>query len=283
MIEIKDLSFQYRDSDALALKDINLTIEDGDFMGIIGGSGAGKSTLTYALNGIVPHHKRGDFYGSVKICGLDTVDARPENISAHVGSVFQDIDGQMVSSVVEDEILFGLENFGFSRQEIGARMAEAMDLLAIADLRYRSINSLSGGQKQKVAIASIIALRPQILVLDEPTGELDPQSSMQIFSHLKTLNEKYHITIVVVEQKTSLLAAFARRIIVMEKGSVYLDGTVREVMGHGDALSAIGVEIPSFALLSEKLRAEGLYRGPTLLTLSEAKTMVEEVLYNDSI
>ena len=118
MIEFKDFSFRYAIGRKNALQSLNLTIGDGDFVGIIGNSGAGKSTLTYAVNGIVPHHYSGDFYGSVTVNGLDTVDTAPEKIAAHVGSVFQDVDAQMVASMVEDELLFGLENFGVPRDEI---------------------------------------------------------------------------------------------------------------------------------------------------------------------
>jgi energy-coupling factor transport system ATP-binding protein len=180
MINIENLTFQYKQTKKNALEDINLTIEDGDFLGIIGESGAGKSTLTYAINGIIPHHHRGDYYGSVKIDGEDTFDKKPCDLALKIGSVFQDIDSQMVSSVVEDEILYGLENFSIPREEVETRLTSSLDMVGISHLRYRNIDTLSGGQKQKVAIAAIIALKPKILVLDEPTGELDPQSSLQI-------------------------------------------------------------------------------------------------------
>ena len=199
MIELKDFSFRYASGKRNALQNLNLTIEDGDFVGIIGNSGAGKSTLTYAINGIVPHHYRGDFYGSVMVNGLDTVDHSPEEIATHVGSVFQDVDAQMVTSMVEDELLFGLENFSVPREEIESRVTEALEQTGIPELRYRDLDTLSGGQKQKVAVAAILALRPRIIVLDEPTGELDPQSSEQIYSLLAQLNRQSGTTIIAVE------------------------------------------------------------------------------------
>ena len=159
MISIRGLRFQYKGAKRLALDTINLDIADGDFVGIIGTSGAGKSTLTYALNGIVPHHFTGDFYGQVLVDGMDSVDSSPEQLSAKIGSVFQDIDAQMVASLVEDEMAFGLENFGVPRAEIGGRIDEALAMVGIGPLRYRMIRSLSGGEKQKVAIAAIVALR----------------------------------------------------------------------------------------------------------------------------
>lgn len=166
MIGIRGLSFRYAGESRDALHNIDMTVEDGDFIGVTGPSGAGKTTLTQALSGLVPHRRAGDFFGSVTVNGVDTVDSSLTALALHVGSVFQDIDSQMVAGQVEDEILFGLENFGVDRAEIPRRIDEALDDVGIAPLRHRAIDSLSGGQKQKVAIAAILALRPKILVLD---------------------------------------------------------------------------------------------------------------------
>lgn len=147
MIEFKDFTFQYAESAAPTLHDINLTLAPGTFLGITGAAGSGKSTLTYAFNGIIPHCYPGDFYGSVRVCGLDTVEADLTSISRLVGSVCQDIDSQMVSSVVEDEILYGLENFGMPKDQIERRLAASLEAMGIEALRDRTIDSLSGGQK----------------------------------------------------------------------------------------------------------------------------------------
>lgn len=278
MIAIKDLSFRYAGAEKNALSGINLEIPDGDFLGIIGSSGAGKSTLTYALNGVVPHHYAGDFYGSVLINGLDTVDAGTENLSRQVGSVFQDIDGQMVASVVEDEILFGLENFAVDHTEIEGRLTEALAAAGIPELRKRAISTLSGGQKQKAAIAAITALRPRIIVLDEPSGELDPRSSRKIFEYLKELNEQHGITIVVVEQKIMLLCEFAKRLAVMEGGVLVRHGAVGEVLQRPDILESAGVNIPRVTTLGERLREKGLYSGALPHDLPQAQLMMKDVL-----
>ena len=185
MIEIRDLSFTYRESSQPTVRNINLSIPDGQFVGITGAAGSGKSTLTYAFNGIIPHCYPGEFYGAVLIDGHDTVDTSLTDISRLVGSVCQDIDSQMVSSVVEDELLYGLENFAIPKEEVEPRLEEALRAMGIEDLRDRAIASLSGGQKQKVAVASILALRPKVLVLDEPTAELDPASSQAVFELLR--------------------------------------------------------------------------------------------------
>jgi energy-coupling factor transport system ATP-binding protein len=180
----------------------------------------------------------------------------------------------MVASVVEDEILFGLENFGVDHGEIEDRLEGALSAAGILDLRERTISSLSGGQKQKVAIAAITALRPKIIVLDEPTGELDPQSSRRIFEYLRELNERYRITIVVVEQKIMLLCEFARHLAVMEKGAVVRQGTVGEVLQRPDILKNAGVNIPRVTSLGERLREQGLYTGELPQDLNQAQIMM---------
>lgn len=278
MIEFKNFSFKYKKSKTNALSDLNLTIQKGDFVGIIGNSGAGKSTFTYAINGVIPHHFEGDFYGEVRVKDMDTVEASPSELALTVGSVFQDIDGQMVSSVVEDEMLFGLENFGVPHGEIEKRISEVLEMVGIEDLRYRNISTLSGGQKQKVAIAAVVALMPDILVLDEPTAELDPQSSLQIFNMLKMLNEKLGITIIVVEQKIMLLSEFSKRLIIINEGRIYLDGTPREVLADTGKLTQVGVNCPRVATLAGNLRKKNIYNGPVPVNIDEAVLMVDSIL-----
>ena len=278
MIELKDFSFRYSSGKRNALQNLNLTIEDGDFVGIIGNSGAGKSTLTYAINGIVPHHYRGDFYGSVLVNGLDTVEVSPEKIAAHVGSVFQDVDAQMVASMVEDELLFGLENFSVPREEIESRVAEALEQTGISNLRYRDLDTLSGGQKQKVAVAAILALRPRIIVLDEPTGELDPQSSEQIYALLARLNRQFGTTIVVVEQKIGLLCRYVKKLLVLEKGEIMFHGPVRQVLESSQEMEKIGIHVPRIVSLHEELTRLGLIRSPAPTSMEEAEAMAREAL-----
>lgn len=278
MIEFKDFSFKYKKSKKNALNNINLSIKKGDFVGIIGNSGAGKSTFTYALNGVIPHHYEGDFYGEVRINGQDTVETSPSKLSLTVGSVFQDIDGQMVSSVVEDEILFGLENFGVQHEEIEKRITDILRMVGIEDIRYRNISTLSGGQKQKVAIAAVTALMPEILVLDEPTAELDPQSSLQIFNMLRMLNEKMGITVIVVEQKIMLLSEYTKRLLVINNGNIYLDGTPQEVLKDTSKLQRIGVNCPRVAALANNLKDRKLYNGAVPVNTDEAEAMVRSII-----
>jgi energy-coupling factor transport system ATP-binding protein len=278
VISIKNLSFRYEGGKRNALSGITIDIGEGDFLGVIGSSGAGKSTLTYAVNGVIPHHFPGDFYGEVRVNGLDTVDSPLEALAREAGSVFQDIDGQMVASVVEDELLFGLENFGVPREEIENRLEGALAAAGISGLRYREISSLSGGQKQKAAIAAITALRPPVIVLDEPTGELDPQSSRKIFEYLRELNEKHGTTIIVVEQKIMLLCEFAKRLAVMDSGSLIRLGTVGEVLQAPEVLEKAGINIPRVTTLGNRLKAEGLYTGELPHDLPCAEAMMKKIL-----
>ena len=278
MIRVNEVSFQYKGSNTRALDRVSLTVADGDFVGIIGTSGAGKTTLALALAGIVPQEFKGDFYGSVLVDGEDTVEHPVEYFSRKVGEVFQDIDSQMVASVVEDEILFGLENYGIPREEIGPRMDKVLAELGIEELREREIASLSGGQKQKVAIAAILALEPAIIVLDEPTGELDPESTREIFTLLKKLNEEKSITVVIVEQKIKLLSEFVRHMVILDKGKLQFDGAPRDAIADIGRLKKLGINVPPIAELAGRLIEAGLWQGEIPLSVDAAEQMVREVL-----
>ena len=258
MIEIQELTFKYSNSKKNALENITLNIEKGDFIGIIGESGAGKTTFCSCLNGLIPHHYTGDFYGSVKVEGQDTFEIKPDKLALKVGSVFQDIESQIVSYFVEDEILFGLENFGVPADQIEARITSALEALEITDLRHREISTLSGGQKQKVVFAAILALEPDYLVLDEPTGELDPASSLQIFKLLKKLNEEKGITIIIAEQKIMLLCEFAKKLLVLEKGTCVHYGEIRSTLTHQREMEEAGINCPRVLTLTGKMMDEGL-------------------------
>ena len=278
MIQIQEVSFTYQDETRPALEEISLSVPEGGFVGIIGPAGAGKTTLARAIAGIIPHHYPGDFYGSIAVNGLDTIDTPLAELSRLVGTVFQDVESQIISPLVEDELLYGLENFGVPRTEIPSRMEEALQRVGIADLRDRSIGSLSGGQRQKVAIASILALKPRVLVLDEPTGELDPRSSRQIFNLLKSLNEELGITVLVIEQKIMLLCEFARQLVVMNEGKIFRQGDTREVLRHAEELEELGVNCPRVTTLSRLLAVRTGREIPACVNPEEAEQMVRRLV-----
>ena len=275
MIEISNFTFQYREGAAPVVRDVDLTIPDGAFVGITGAAGSGKSTLTYALNGIVPHCYPGDFYGSVVVDGMDTCETALTDLSRVVGSVCQDVDSQFVTSIVEDEVLYGLENFAVPRDQIGERMAQALSDMGISDLRDRMISSLSGGQKQKVAIASILAMHPKVLVLDEPTAELDPASSRSVFDLLAAYAREHGTTVVVVEQKIALLSRYADLLVIMDEGRIRFADAPANVLAHADELERIGVNCPRSTTLMNRLRAAGAYDGPAVRTVREACAALE--------
>ena len=208
-----------------------------------------------------------------------TCDVSLTDISRTVASVSQDIDAQMVASVVEDEILFGLENFGVPHDEIEGRLVSALENVGIADLRDREIATLSGGQKQKVAIAAALALRPRVLVLDEPTAALDPVSSRSVFETLRRVNRDHGVTVIVIEQAVALLSAYCDRVVVLDHGSVALDGGPREVFAQGTRLRRIGVDSPRCARISNSLAAEGILEDPLpALDVASALAQIDRIL-----
>lgn len=278
IIRIDHVSFSYGEASARALDDVTLSVSPGDFLGIIGPSGAGKTTLASAMSGAIPHHYTGPFFGSVLVDGKDTCAVTLTDISQIVGSVLQDIDTQMVASVVEDEMLFGLENFGVPHSQIEERVIDALETVGIADLRERDIATLSGGQKQKVAIAAILALRPRVLVLDEPTAALDPASSRMVFETLCSINRELGVTVVIIEQKVALLSEYASRIAVMQGGRIALEGTPSEVFSHSAELRSIGVDSPRVTRISNSLAARGLIEaGEPCLNVREASLLIQNL------
>lgn len=278
IIRIDHVSFSYGEASARALDDVTLSVSPGDFLGIIGPSGAGKTTLASAMSGAIPHHYTGPFFGSVLVDGKDTCAVTLTDISQIVGSVLQDIDTQMVASVVEDEMLFGLENFGVPHSQIEERVIDALETVGIADLRERDIATLSGGQKQKVAIAAILALRPRVLVLDEPTAALDPASSRMVFETLRSINRELGVTVVIIEQKVALLSEYASRIAVMQGGRIALEGTPSEVFSHSAELRSIGVDSPRVTRISNSLTARGLIEaGEPCLNVREASLLIQNL------
>ena len=279
IIQLKDVSFSYGAAATPALVHVSLDIAPGEFVGVIGPSGAGKSTLAAVMSGAIPHHYRGQLFGAALVDGRDTCEVTLTDISRIVGSVNQDIDAQMVASVVEDELLFGLENFGVPHDQIPARVAGALEAAGIAHLREREIATLSGGQKQKVAIAAILALEPRVLVLDEPTAALDPVSSNTVFDTLRELNARAGITVVVIEQKVALLCERCDRILVMDGGRLAFDGTPREVFSHGRELRALGVDSPRVARVSNSLAEHGVIApGSPCLSVAEARDLIAGVV-----
>lgn len=298
LLELNDVSFQYiihRDGNNeskdkkhnesnlnFALNKVNLSIYTGEFVGIIGPSGAGKTTLASLFSGAIPHHYSGHLSGTVNIAGYDTNSLELTNIACLIGSVIQDIDAQMVAANVEDELLFGLENFSVPHDEILPRIENALETVGITNLRNRDLDTLSGGQKQKVAIAAILALKPKVMVLDEPTCALDPVSSRMIFDVLRDLNRNFGITVVVIEQKVALLSEYCKRLIVLSKGELVMDAPTGVALKNADLLSEVGINYPRTTHLIKQLQEEQICSNSELTVgVEETVDTIVKTLQSD--
>lgn len=279
IIEMKDVSFSYGASSQVALDHVSLSVREGEFVGVIGPAGSGRSTLAAVLSGAIPHHFHGQLYGATYVQGLDTCEATLTDISSVVGSVLQDIDAQMVASVVEDEMLFGMENFGVPHDQIEQRLVQTLETVGIADLRHREIATLSGGQKQKVAIAAILAMGPRVLVLDEPTAALDPAATQLVYDTLRRINRERGVTVVVMEQKVAMLSEYCDRVMVMDGGKIVFSGAPHEVFAHGEELRRIGCDSPRVTRIYNRLVADGVVpAGSPCLNVSEAEQLIARAL-----
>ena len=248
-----------------ALSDVNLTIRDGEFIGLIGHTGSGKSTLVQHLNGLIMPTS-----GHVLVDGMDLADKATDRraVRQRVGLVFQYPENQLFEEMVEKDIAFGPKNLGLDDNEIARRVKDAMRRVALNydKLHDRSVFELSGGQMRRVAIAGVLAMEPQVLVLDEPCAGLDPRGREEILGLIKKLHEEAGTTIVMVSHSMDDVASLAERVIVMNHGEVVMDGTPRDVFSCGEELRGMGLDVPQAVQLAGKLRErgfdipEGIYR-----------------------
>ncbi len=276
MIKIRELKFTYNGAEKPALHKINLTIEDGQFVLITGASGGGKSTLCRCFNGLVPHFYGGRISGKAEVQGLDILEHPPRELATKVGMVFQDPENQLVTTDVEREIAFGLENLGYPKNLIARRIEEALDTVGIARLRFARNNELSGGEMQKVAIASVLALHPEVLVLDEPTSELDPQSAEEVLRLLERLNDELGLTVILIEQRLDRVVHLVDRMLVMGGGEIIADGSPGEVM-NGDS-EGLGIGLPPVIRLMRELKSHNAALNGLPLTVKDARLRLQKVL-----
>jgi energy-coupling factor transport system ATP-binding protein len=266
VIEFKNVSYTYPLADVPAIKNISFSLEQGGFYGVIGRNGSGKTTLCALIRGFAPGFYKGNLEGTVLIDGKSTVDYGPGELSLRVGYVFQNPFNQIsgVKDTVFEEAAFGLENFGIPVDEIERRITEIMDLTNITGVAEKNPFELSGGQQQRLALASIIVLKPDILVIDEPTSQLDPEGTESVFEIIKIM-KKEKKTILLVEHKVDLLAEYADIILVLDQGRLVRMGPASEVLGD-ETLLDYGTQIPQIARLSNALIRRGLPLGTTPIT-----------------
>ena len=277
MIRIDNLTFRYSDTDRPALRDINLEIQDGEFVLITGPSGGGKSSFCRCLNGLIPHFYGGEITGKVEVDGLDTMKHSTKEMATEVGMVFQDPENQLVAMDVEREVAFGLENLAFPFELMAKRMEEALDTVGIASLRHRTVNELSGGEKQRVAIASVLALYPNILVLDEPTSELDPKGAEEVLNVVERLNDELGVTVILVEHRLDRVTQHVDRMLVLDNGMIVSDGTPQSVLSD-DKVSQSGIGIPPIIKLVQGLKDKGIGIDNIPLTVKEGRAALAKVM-----
>jgi energy-coupling factor transporter ATP-binding protein EcfA2 len=268
IIETKNLTYTYPGASKPSIADISLEVEKGEFVLITGPSGCGKTTLCRCFNGLVPHFYQGDLKGDITVAGEDVLQRHTYEMAKHVGLVFQNPENQLFALSVEKDGAFGLENMGVSRDIIRKKVDWALNQTGIYDLRERSPHEISGGQQQRVAIAAVLAMEPQIIVLDEPTSFLDPLSAEKIFDVIYDLNKNQGITVILVEHRLDLTAKYANHLVVMEEGKVRFEGNPREILSSEET-RLIGVGIPKATLLYKMLKKDGLNIGDTTPLSSE--------------
>jgi len=271
IVNLQNVTYKYPLTDSPALQNINLQINEGEFVAVIGPNGAGKSTLCYTIAGFVPHFFKGELTGTVEVAGNESSKSSLHEWVLNVGLAFQNPFNQISGAkyTVFEEIAFGLENTGVPREEMIQRVNDALKLTGISDLADRSPYSLSGGQQQRVALTSILVMQPKVLVLDEPTSQMDPIGTREVFGTIRAMAEN-GMTVILVEHKVEWIANFADRLIALHDGEILLEGKPQEVL-TSDLLLDKGFGISRYTSAARRARELGLWKKENLpVTLDEA-------------
>ncbi len=271
VLTARGLGFKYSGSNSNAIQDITFSVRSGEFVLLTGPSGCGKTTLCRCMNGLIPNFYQGEVLGELLVDGASFASTLTSELSRKVGFLFQNPENQLFALTVEKDIAFGPENLGLTREEIRRRVDWALDISGTRELKDLAPYELSGGQQQRAALAGILAMEPSVIVLDEPTSFLDPRTAEGIVKALDDLRRSRGIAIIVVEHRLDLVARFADRILVMDKGRIVDDGGLAEVLDKDfDRVSGLGVGVPKVSLLWALLRRDGLVEGPLPTHVEEA-------------
>ena len=267
MIEVKGVSYLYDEEDQpdiKALDDVSMTINQGEFVGIIGHNGSGKSTLSKLFNGLLQPSS-----GEVLVLGMNTADYDSLiPIRQNVGMVFQNPDNQMVATIVEEDVAFGVENLGLEPTKIRQRVKESLDIVDMTEFKDKKPHQLSGGQKQRIAIAGVLAMKTKCIIFDESTAMLDPQGRNEVLNVVHKLNREDNATIIFITHYMEELVS-ADRIIIMEKGKIALQGTPKEIFCEREKLKELRLDVPDAVEVADELRHKGLNLPKGILTSEE--------------
>jgi energy-coupling factor transport system ATP-binding protein len=275
-IELSNVTYKYPFTRNYALKDVTCSFESGKFYGIIGENGGGKTTLCNLIRGLVPHFYKGKLKGDVFVDGTDIRDWDLDELSAQIGYVFQNPFTQIsgIKDTVFEEVAMGLENLGVPKEEIIEKVSNVCKLLKIEDLIENNPNELSGGQRQRVAFASIISMETEMLIIDEPTSQLDPEGTRDVFGIVQTLKDSDK-TLILVEHKIDLIAEFCDEIIVMHEGGIVFSGPTQEVLSNAEIME-YGAMMPQSAIFGHEMEKAGKPLAQIPITLSEAVSLVKD-------
>ena len=271
IVNLQNVTYKYPLTDVPALQNINLQVDEGEFLAVIGPNGAGKSTLCYTLAGFVPHFFKGELDGIVEVAGAESQNSTLSEWVLNVGLAFQNPFNQISGAkyTVFEELAFGLENIGIPREEMKARVDDAMRLTGISELSDRSPYSLSGGQQQRVALTSILVMQPKVLVLDEPTSQMDPIGTREVFGVIRSMAER-GMTVILAEHKVEWIAQFADRVIALKEGEILLDGEPSEVL-TSPLLPENGFGVSRYTSAARKAQQMGVWKKEKLpVTLDQA-------------
>lgn len=277
IIETNALTYTYPGATKPSIRDVSLSVEKGKFVILTGPSGCGKTTLCRCFNGLIPHFYSGELKGELRVAGLNVSEHPIYEMAKQVGLVFQNPENQLFALSVEKDVAFGLENLGMPRDEMKKRVDWALQMTGIEELRERAPHELSGGQQQRVAIASVLAMQPEIMIFDEPTSFLDPLGAQKIFEVINDLKSKLGVTVILVEHRLDLAAKYADQVIIMDAGTIVLDGEPRDIFNSEKAW-LLGVGIPKAVRLWNLLQENGLILGEVPVSSEEATRYLREVL-----
>lgn len=269
-IEFRKFSWKYFGDTHWALENINLQINRGESVGIIGPSGAGKTTLSLCMNGLIPHRIRGTLRGDVLVFGKSVLNSKLSDLTRLTGIVFQDPETQFVSMRVKNELAFGMENYSLPIDVMEQRIKWVTELLRIDDLLDKTPTELSGGQKQRVALASILVLNPPILVLDEPVSDLDPVGKKEVYEAIKIVKQTTDSTLVIIDHEIEELSKYVDRLILMNRGRIELDLPTRSFLQEVETIESVGETVPDVTKLFHEMRKRGVWENPLPINIEEA-------------